>query len=69
MYNSVYMFVCMHVCDSVCNSVLCAYVQLQMRHVFIILDLSRAMELQDLRPNRLKCTVKVINCYGDRRGL
>jgi len=32
---------------------------LQMRHLFLILDTSRAMDIQDLKPNRMKCTVEV----------
>ena len=32
---------------------------LQMRHLFIVLDMSNCMEDQDLKPTRLACTVKV----------
>ena len=30
-----------------------------MRHLFIIVDMSRAMEEADLKPSRLACSVKV----------
>lgn len=33
--------------------------QLQMRHLFIVVDMSRAMEEADLKPSRLACSVKV----------
>ncbi|XP_065891193.1 general transcription factor IIH subunit 2-like protein isoform X2 [Dysidea avara] len=34
-----------------------------MRHLFLIVDTSRAMDLQDLKPNRLKCTVELIKKF------
>lgn len=30
-----------------------------MRHLFVIVDMSRAMEEADLKPSRLACSVKV----------
>ncbi|KAM4637190.1 general transcription factor IIH subunit 2-like [Amazona ochrocephala] len=30
-----------------------------MRHLYVVIDGSRAMEDQDLKPNRLTCTLKV----------
>ncbi|XP_020605858.1 general transcription factor IIH subunit 2-like [Orbicella faveolata] len=30
-----------------------------MRHVFVVVDMSRAMEEADLKPSRLACSVKV----------
>jgi len=32
-----------------------------MRHVFLVLDMSNAMENRDLKPNRLTATVKVLS--------
>ncbi|KAF5395750.1 TFIIH basal transcription factor complex p44 subunit [Paragonimus heterotremus] len=32
-----------------------------MRHLFLIIDLSQAMHVQDLKPNRLVCTLRVSN--------
>lgn len=32
---------------------------LQMRHVYVVIDCSRSMEDQDLKPNRLTSTLKV----------
>lgn len=31
-----------------------------MRHMYVVVDGSRTMEDQDLKPNRLTCTLKVI---------
>ena len=30
-----------------------------MRHLFVVVDMSRAMEEADLKPSRLACSVKV----------
>jgi len=35
------------------------FLQIQMRHLFVIIDSSRSMEDQDLKPNRLTSTLKV----------
>lgn len=32
---------------------------MQMRHLYVVVDGSRTMEDQDLKPNRLTCTLKV----------
>ena len=32
---------------------------LQMRHMFVIVDMSRVMDDADLKPSRLVCSVKV----------
>ncbi|CAG2163844.1 unnamed protein product [Oppiella nova] len=34
-----------------------------MRHLFIVVDMSSAMTQTDLRPNRLKCTTKVLELF------
>lgn len=34
-------------------------VEMQMRHLYVVIDGSRTMEDQDLKPNRLTCTLKV----------
>ncbi|CAG2115627.1 unnamed protein product [Medioppia subpectinata] len=34
-----------------------------MRHLFIVVDMSSAMTQTDLRPNRLKCTTKVLEMF------
>ena len=31
-----------------------------MRHLFVVVDMSRAMEEADLKPSRLACSVKVL---------
>ena len=33
---------------------------LKMRHLFIVVDMSKAMQEADLKPSRLACSVKVI---------
>jgi len=33
---------------------------MQMRHLYVVVDGSRTMEDQDLKPNRLTCTLKVL---------
>ena len=33
-----------------------------MRHLFLVVDVSRAMAEKDLKPERLTCTLKVIPC-------
>lgn len=35
------------------------FVAFQMRHLFVVVDMSRAMEEADLKPSRLACSVKV----------
>lgn len=35
------------------------FVTFQMRHLFVVVDMSRAMEEADLKPSRLACSVKV----------
>ena len=35
-----------------------------MRHVFVVLDASKAMEDHDLRPDRLSCSKKVTDRYA-----
>ena len=45
----------------------CLRCSFQMRHLFVVVDMSRAMEEADLKPSRLACSVKVqyiiINLY------
>ncbi|XP_073535533.1 general transcription factor IIH subunit 2 isoform X3 [Phyllobates terribilis] len=36
-----------------------------MRHMFVIIDGSRTMEDQDLKPNRLTCTLKLLEYFVD----
>ena len=36
------------------------FVAFQMRHLFVVVDMSRAMEEADLKPSRLACSVKVL---------
>lgn len=37
---------------------------MQMRHLYVVVDGSRTMEDQDLKPNRLTCTLKVfLHCF------
>lgn len=35
-----------------------------MRHLFIVVDMSSAMSLQDLKPNRLKCTTSLLKSFA-----
>ncbi|XP_020614690.1 general transcription factor IIH subunit 2-like [Orbicella faveolata] len=35
----------------------------QMRHVFVVVDMSRAMEEADLKPSRLACSVKLLEDF------
>ena len=36
-----------------------------MRHLYIVLDMSENMALQDLRPTRLRCALKIIEHFVD----
>ncbi|XP_053557421.1 general transcription factor IIH subunit 2 isoform X2 [Bombina bombina] len=36
-----------------------------MRHLFVVIDASRTMEDQDLKPNRLTCTLKLLEYFVD----
>ena len=38
-----------------------------MRHVYLIIDFSESMSSQDLKPNRLLCTLKVIKLLNIRK--
>lgn len=34
-----------------------------MRHVYVIIDMSNAMSLQDMKPSRFLCTVKLMDMF------
>lgn len=38
-------------------------VKMQMRHLYVVVDGSRTMEDQDLKPNRLTCTLKLLEYF------
>ncbi|MBN3324173.1 TF2H2 factor, partial [Atractosteus spatula] len=41
------------------------FVFIQMRHLFVVIDTSRTMEDQDLKPNRLTSTLKLMEYFVD----
>ena len=47
-------------------SVIFQFLVLQMRHMFLVLDASRAMQDKDLKPDRITCTLKVQALYVRR---
>ena len=48
-------------CHLILTSFFVNFFFFQMRHMFIVLDVSKAMEDHDLRPDRLSCSKKVTN--------
>lgn len=34
-----------------------------MRHIFVVIDMSNAMNEQDLKPNRFKCSIKLLQMF------